>query len=137
MGLEDIEIDVFSINQVQRILETYDINIVLNCIGLTSVEACENNPSQAFRLNSHLPKIIANACNSTNTKLIHISTDHFFDDQNILHTEEDNVRLMNVYAKSKYEGEIEVLNNCKSSIICRTNFFGYGPAHKKFFQRMD
>ena len=133
MGLEDIKIDLFSINEVQRILETYDINIVLNCIGLTNVEECERDPSKAFRLNSHLPKIIANACNSTNTKLIHISTDQLFDDKNILHKEEDNVRLLNIYAKSKYEGEIEVLNNCKSSIICRTNFFGYGPAHKNSF----
>ena len=25
---------------------------------------------------------------------------------------------------------MEVLTNCQSSIICRTNFFGYGPPHK-------
>lgn len=133
MGLEAIEIDLFSRNSVHRILETYDIDIVLNCIGLTNVEACENNPVEAFRINSHLPGIIANACHSSNTKLIHISTDHLFDDQNILHSEEDIVRLINVYAKSKYEGELEVLTNCPSSIICRTNFFGYGPAHRKSF----
>ena len=92
-----------------------------------------NNPIEAFRLNSHLPGIIANACNFTNTKLIHISTDHLFDDQNNLYSEEDEVRLLNIYAKSKYEGELEVLTNCQSSIICRTNFFGYGPAHKNSF----
>ena len=56
-----------------------------------------------------------------------------FDDQNILHSEEDEVRLINVYAKSKYEGELEVLYNCQSCIICRTNFFGYGPVHKNSF----
>jgi len=133
MGLEAIEIDIFSKNSVQRILESYDIDIVLNCIGLTNVEECEINPIKAFRLNSHLPGIIANACNCTNTKLIHISTDHLFDDQNISHSEEDKVQLINIYAKSKFEGELEVLNNCKSSIICRTNFFGYGPAHRKSF----
>ncbi len=133
MGLEEIEIDLFSINQVQRILESYDINIVLNCIGLTNIEVCESNPKEAYRLNSHLPKIIANACFSTNTKLIHISTDHLYDDQNIWHSEEDNVSLINTYAKSKYEGELEVLTYCPSSIVCRTNFFGYGPAHKISF----
>ena len=84
MGLEFIEIDIFSRNSVQRILESYDIDIVLNCIGLTNVENCEDNPVEAYRLNSHLPGIIANACNCTNTKLIHISTDHLFGDQNIL-----------------------------------------------------
>ncbi len=135
MGLESIEIDLFSINSVQRILDFYDIDIVLNCIGLTNVEACENNPLEAFKLNSHLPGIIANACNSTNTKFIHISTDHLYDDKNILYSEEDEVRLINVYAKSKYQGELEVLNNCQSSIICRTNFFGYGPPHRNSFSQ--
>ena len=133
MGLEVIEIDLFSRNSLQRILESYDIDIVLNCIGLTNLEACESKPFEAFRLNSHLPGIIANACNLTNTKLIHISTDHLFDDQNILYSEEDEVRLINIYAKSKYEGELEVLTNCQNSNICRTNFFGYGPAHKNSF----
>ena len=133
MNLKGIEIDLFSINSVKRILESYDIDIVLNCVGLSNVDTCEKKPNEAFRLNSHLPGIIANACNFTNTKLIHISTDHLFNDQNILHSEEDEVKLKNVYAKSKYEGELEVLTNCQSSIICRTNFFGYGPAHKKSF----
>ena len=133
MNLRSIKIDPFSRNSLQTILESYEIDIVLNCIGLTSVEACESNPIEAFRLNSLLPGIIANACNFTNTKLIHISTDHLFDNQNILYSEEDEVRLLNVYAKSKYEGELEVLTNCQTSIICRTNFFGYGPSHKNSF----
>ena len=46
------------------------------------------------------------------------------------------MRLMNIYAKSKYEGELEVLTNCQSSLICRTNFFGYGPAHKNSFSEL-
>ena len=135
MGLESIEIDLFTKNSIKMVLDSYEIDIVINCIGLTNIEACEKNPFEAYKLNSHLPGIIANACNSTNTKLIHISTDHLFDDHNILHSEEDEVRLINVYAKSKYEGELEVLNNCDSSIICRTNFFGYGPAHKNSFSQ--
>ena len=133
MSLEAIEIDLFSKNSIQRLLESRQIDIVLNCIGLTNIEACEKKPFEVFKLNSHLPGIIASACNLTNTQFIHISTDHLFNDQNILHSEEDEVRLMNVYAKSKYEGELEVLTNCQSSIICRTNFFGYGPAHKNSF----
>ena len=101
MNLEVIEIDLFSRNSIQRILESYGIDIVLNCIGLTNVEECENNPDEAFRINSHLPGIIAYACNVTNTKLIHISTDHLFDNQNILYSEEDEVSLINIYAKIK------------------------------------
>ena len=136
MSLEAIELDVFSRNAIERILCSYEIDIVLNCIGLTNIEDCENNPDLAYRINSHLPGIIANACNFTNTKLIHISTDHLFNNENILYSENDKVRLVNIYAKSKYKGELEVLSNCQSSIICRTNFFGYGPPHKNSFSEM-
>ena len=135
MGLEAIEIDLFSKNSLQRIIESYHIDIVLNCVALTNIDYCEKRPDEAFRLNCHLPGIIASICNLTNTKLIHISTDHLFDDDDILHSEEDEVILTNVYAKSKYEGELKVLNNYKSSIICRTNFFGYGPAHRNSFSQ--
>ena len=135
MAFESFEIDLFSSKSLFEIIETYHIDIVLNCVGLTNVEACERNPNDAYRLNSKLPGKIAMVCNSTNTKLIHISTDHFFDDQDILHSEEEKVNLLNVYAKSKYQGEIEVKTNCPSSLICRTNFFGYGPVHKNSFSQ--
>mgnify|MGYP002818648097 CR=1 FL=1 len=135
MGVKAIKIDLFSKKALQRVIESYEIDIVLNCVALTNIEACEKRPNEAFKLNCHLPRIISSVCNLTNTKLIHISTDHLFDDKDILHSEEDDVILTNIYAKSKYEGELEVLNNCKSSIICRTNFFGYGPAHKNSFSQ--
>ena len=73
LGLESIEIDLFSKNSVKQVLDDYGIDIVLNCVGFTNIEACENNPFEAFKLNSNLPGIIASACNSTNTKLIHIN----------------------------------------------------------------
>lgn len=109
------------------------IDIVVNTIGLTNVELCEIEIDKAYHLNAKLPGIIARACQFTNTKLIHISTDHFFGKENKRHTEDDEVFLLNTYAKSKYQGEIEVLSNLSTALICRTNFFGYGPTHKLSF----
>lgn len=109
------------------------IDIIVNTIGLTNVELCEIEIDKAYYLNAKLPGIIAKACQLTNTKLIHISTDHFFGKENIRHTEEDEVCLLNIYSKSKYQGEIEVLSNLSKSLICRTNFFGYGPSYKLSF----
>ena len=42
MSLESIELDIFQ-NSVQKILKSYHIDIVLNCIGLTNIEVCETN----------------------------------------------------------------------------------------------
>lgn len=110
-----------------------EIDIVVNTIGLTNVELCEIEIDKAYYLNAKLPGIIAKACQIANAKLIHISTDHFFDNENKRHTEDDEVSLLNIYSKSKYHGEIEVLSNLPTSLICRTNFFGYGPTYKLSF----
>ena len=114
-------------------IKKYKIDIVVNTIGLTNVELCESEIDMAYYLNAKLPGIIAKACQFTGAKLIHISTDHFFGNESKRHTEDDEVSLLNIYSKSKYQGEIEVLSNLSTSLICRTNFFGYGPSYKFSF----
>ena len=133
MGFECILINSLSCESLVNTLKQYSINYVVNTIGLTSVEECQADPKKAYYLNASLPGIIAKACFITDTKLIHISTDHFFNDEDRKHTEKDDVSLLNIYSKSKYEGEIQVLSNLSSALVCRTNFFGYGPEHKLSF----
>tara|TARA_B100002019_G_C21269321_1_gene601250 strand:- start:2752 stop:3636 length:885 start_codon:yes stop_codon:yes gene_type:complete len=128
-----LPIKIDSLKSLTSSLKVHSIDYVVNTIGLTSVEECESNHEKAYFLNSHLPGIIAKACLFSNTKLIHISTDHYFHNENKKHKETDKVTLINVYSKSKYNGELEVLSNNSSALICRTNFFGYGPPHKLSF----
>ena len=128
-----LKINLNSPENFAKILRQFSIDIVLNTIGLTNVEECENDLDKAYFLNAVLPGKIAKACFINETKLIHISTDHLYSNENKLHSEEDKVSLVNAYAKSKYEGEISALSNFSSALICRTNFFGYGPPHKNSF----
>ena len=128
-----IKVNLNSPDIFAKLLENYSIDIVFNLIGLTNVEECQADPEKAFFLNSVLPEKITKGCFLSGKKLVHISTDHFFADEDKLHSEEDKVSLLNIYAKSKYQGEINVLANSPSALICRTNFFGFGPPHKKSF----
>ncbi len=133
MNYPILNIDYSSEDKIAKELDLSSIDVVVNTIGLTSVEQCELNQDLAFRLNANLPGLVAKACLMSNTKLIHISTDHFYNNELKMHSEEDKVTLLNVYSKSKYQGEIEVLSNLPSSLICRTNFFGFGPPHRQSF----
>ncbi len=128
-----LSLNVDSLKSLKATLKKYSIDCVVNTIGLTSVEECEANADKAYFLNGTLPGIVAKACLLSNTKLIHISTDHYFHNENKKHKETDRVTLINIYSKSKYQGEIEVLSNNSSALVCRTNFFGYGPPHKLSF----
>ena len=133
LDLPVVRVNIHSINSIVSLINNYSIDIVVNTIGLTSVEECERKPEEAYLLNAYVAGYIAKACNITNKKLIHISTDHLFKDENFKHKENDEVSLLNIYAKSKFNGELEVLKNMPSALICRTNFFGKGPPHKLSF----
>ena len=133
LKLPIVKVNLFSVNSILKVIEEYSIDIVINTIGLTSVEECELKKEEAYLLNATVPGYIAKACQITQRRLIHISTDHFFDDEELIHTETDSVKLKNIYAKSKYKGELNVMKNMPEALICRTNFFGNGPKHKMSF----
>lgn len=103
-------------------------NFIINLIALTDVDYCEHNPSQAFLVNAKfLKKITSWANNNKDCHLIQISTDQIYDGKGP-HSEE-NVKLINYYAYSKYIGEL-FARKVPSTII-RTNFFGKSKIEKK------
>ena len=132
-NLKSVRIDLFNFDDIVKQIKKQNISIVINLAGISNVEKCEECPELAFSVNQKLAKIVAKACNFTNTKLIHISTDHLFGDQRKLNTESDEPLLVNNYAKSKYLGECEVLKENPQTLVCRTNFFGRGPKHRISF----
>lgn len=115
--------------QIKRL----NIDVIINCIGLTSVESCERNPKEAFFLNVKLPSLISNIAFELNLKFVHISTDQLYKGDTPYYKEEAHVALLNIYAKTKYEGEKEVLNSNSKALVIRTNFFGFGPNYKLSF----
>lgn len=123
-----------NIIQYQNIIKKYPIDVVLNCIGIANIEECENNPDKAFEINSKLPGLLAQACLEKNIKFIHISTDHYLHKNSVYLKEDDNdFELLNIYAKSKREGELNVMANYKSALVVRTNFFGKSKSSKISF----
>ena len=131
-GVQSLQLEK-SINGLDEIIKKYKIDIIINCAGLTNVEECNNNSDLAFYLNGYLPGEIAKITSNLNVKLIHISTDHLFDGRSQKNNEEEIVNPLNIYAKSKFLGENEVLQNDKNALIIRTNFFGNGPLYKLSF----
>ena len=50
-----------------------------------------------------------------------------------MYDELTNVSTLNTYAKTKFEGECNVLKINKNALVIRTNFFGWGPTYKESF----
>ena len=126
-----VKLDLFNHKEIISYINNNSIDIIVNLVALANVEFCEKDVDLAYRLNKKIPKEVAIACEKTNCKMIHISTDLLFGDELRLHEEDDKPLLFNNYAKSKYDGECEVLHQYPSALVCRTNFFGYGPTHRQ------
>lgn len=98
-------------------------NIIINLAANTDVDFCEKNPKLAFKDNTKSVESIVNWIqnSSQKTKLIHISTDQVYDNEDC-YSNESNINISNYYAFSKYCAELHALK--VNGLILRTNFFG-------------
>jgi len=136
ISILNVDTDVASLNSLDEcmsILEKHQPDILINTAGISDVEVCENNPDLAQEVNVYMANNIAIACNKKNVKLVHISTDHLFSGDQEFTTEEVNPAPINNYSRTKLQGERKVIKSCKSSLIIRTNFFGWGPKYRQSF----
>jgi UDP-4-amino-4,6-dideoxy-N-acetyl-beta-L-altrosamine transaminase/dTDP-4-dehydrorhamnose reductase len=136
ISLTGVGIDIASLDSLDEcisVLSKHQPNIVIHTAGLTDVERCESSPDLAQEVNVDLAKNMALACSDQGVKLVHISTDHLFSGNQELVTEEAKANPVNNYAKTKYLGEQQVLENCKDALIIRTNFFSWGTKYRQSF----
>ena len=126
-------IDLNSIDNICSIIESESIDLVINASGYTNIEKCEEFVNEAINVNTTIPLNLAKACNALGVKLVHISTDHLFSGDRNFYKEISKIEPQNVYGHTKHRGEIKVLENCKNSLIIRTNFFGWGPKYRSSF----
>ncbi|CAN2169615.1 RfbD dTDP-4-dehydrorhamnose reductase [Candidatus Nanopelagicaceae bacterium] len=118
---------------VKRLLGESEYSRIINCIAMSDIDDCESNPEQANWLNTELPRILAQECKTIEAQLIHISTDAVFSSQEPFATEDMNPNPISVYGKTKYKGEIAVLEEDEKSLVCRVNFFGWNSRGKSLF----
>ena len=117
---------------IDSILDSIKPESLINCAALADLDACEEDPDLAKRLNVDLPRYLARACKARNIPFVHISTDAVFDGENDdFYTEEDKPNPLSIYAKTKLDGEWAVLTENPKSIVARVNFYGWSLNGKR------
>lgn len=132
-GVDSHVVDLGSSDDFSRLLDVLQPELVVHTAGLTDVERCEQDPDQARFVNVIVAENVARRCAESNTRLAHISTDHLFSGDQIMATEQQPPRPLNVYGSSKAEGEARVLAAATSAMVVRTNFYGWGPSYRRSF----
>jgi dTDP-4-dehydrorhamnose reductase len=118
----DYTADLVNKSETFALLNKIQPSVIVNLVGLTSVERCQDHANESYLVNTRTVENIANwiAQASANCHLIQISTDQVYDGTGT-HTE-DQVTITNNYAFSKYAGELASARI--PSTILRTNFVG-------------
>ena len=108
--------------QMNRAIKTYRPKIIINLAALTNVDLCESSPYLAYLANTKVAEVIAMAIKDASYPIhfIQISTDQVYDD--IAPSREEDAKPANVYAISKYAGELAA--STVSATIFRTNYIG-------------
>lgn len=126
------EMDLSSEVSIRSYFENRKFDIIINCAAYTAVDKAEDEPELAYAINAHAVSILADICLRDKTRLIHISTDYVFDGAgNTPLTEETPTNPINVYGKSKLEGERHVRNKLNDAYIIRTSWL-YSAYGKNF-----
>jgi dTDP-4-dehydrorhamnose reductase len=127
-----ISADLLDEGAVASILDEARPKWLIHCAALADLEACEENPEAARRLNADLPSALAKACKTRGIQMVQISTDAVFDgDKSGVYTEEDAPNPVSVYAQTKLDGERAVLAAHPEAIVARVNFFGWSLSGRR------
>ncbi len=109
-------------DEVERVLTSLRPDIIINAAAYTQVEQAEIDFNSATQINTILPECLAAFCRRRSSLLVHYSTDYVFDgSKNSPYLESDQTNPLNVYGKTKLEGEVRIVNSGCRAIILRTS----------------
>lgn len=127
------EVDLCDSKRLREWLRNENPDVVVHCAAIVDVDACEKDPALAEALHVATTRNIANVLSGWDRKLIYISTDSVFDGlKKGLYGENDLVNPPNVYALTKYKGELETQKTDRG-LVLRTNIFGWSKAERISF----
>ena len=129
--------DITDGEAVQKVVGEIRPDAVIHCAAWTDVDGAEENREQAFAVNAEGTKHIAQAVRELDAKMMYISTDYVFDGQGERpwRPEDRPSRPLNVYGRTKLEGEEAVSSLLNKFFIVRTAW-AFGLGGKNFVQTM-
>lgn len=115
------EMDITRYMVVRDIIQDFRPDIVYHTAAWTDVDACEDKPEKAYRVNSLGTRNIAIATERVEAKLVYISSDYVFSgDKGEGYHEFDTPDPISIYGDSKLRGEEYVKDFLKRYFVVRT-----------------
>jgi dTDP-4-dehydrorhamnose reductase len=117
------DVDVAEPAKLRDAIRAAAPDVIVNAAAYTAVDRAESEPDQARAINADAPALMAAESKRIGALLVHYSTDYVFDgsgDQP--YGEEDTPNPLNVYGRTKLEGERAIQSSGCRHVILRTSW---------------
>jgi dTDP-4-dehydrorhamnose reductase len=115
--------DFTNLDGLAASVEAVQPDFIVNAAAHTAVDKAESEPELARTINALAPEVLANAAQRIGAGIVHYSTDYVFDGSGDARWKEtDQPEPLNVYGRTKLEGERLVAAACASHLIFRTSW---------------
>lgn len=124
-GVDSADFDITDRTATNRYIRIFQPTAVVHCAAYTNVNGAEENEEICRAVNVDGTRNIAEACDYLQAKLVYISTDYVFGgDGNNPYNVNDETHPVNVYGRTKLEGEEAARLNPKTFIVRTSWVFG-------------
>lgn len=134
-----IGMDITDADAVRETLLSEKPDVVVHCAAWTAVDLAEDEDKKekVYAINVKGTQNIADVCKELDCKVIYISTDYVFNGQGTEPWQPDckDYQPLNVYGRSKLEGELAISNTVSKYFIVRIAWV-FGLNGKNFIKTM-
>ncbi len=134
-----VSLDITDAEAVARTVRELQPEVIVHCAAWTAVDLAEDEDKQekVERINAFGTRCLAEAAKAVDAKFIYISTDYVFDGQGTEPWQPDcrDYAPLNVYGKTKLEGELAVSELLEKYFIVRIAWV-FGLNGKNFIKTM-
>lgn len=128
--------DLTNLAGIKQTVRRIAPDVIVNAAAYTAVDKAEKEPELVQILNAEAPCVLAQEAKQLNARLIHYSTDYVFNGMgNQPYRETDPTDPLNVYGKTKLEGEINIQSSGCAHLIFRTSWV-YATYGNNFIKTM-
>lgn len=131
-ALERQQLDLSRPDEIRRAFQTFRPALIVNAAAYTAVDKAETDEETARSVNADAVAIMAEEAKKIGASIVHYSTDYVFDGlKTTPYDENDAPNPVNIYGKTKLEGELAIQQSGVPHLIFRTSWI-YSTSGRNF-----
>lgn len=115
--------DLADADAIRSLVRSVQPDLIINPAAYTAVDRAESEPQLATALNALAPAVLGEEATRIGAAVIHYSTDYVFDGTSPRpYVETDATNPLNVYGRTKRDGDLALQQSCPQHLIFRTSW---------------